>query len=130
MSKNGNPGANKLANVLAGMIDSRQDTGLVADYGVILDDYSLKTNTFGPPIPYGDYQICRSVTYDPSVPLTVTYTDGEHSQPDAGYGGAHSHQVRLPRKMYRIQPGDRVIVLWIENEANVIDVIFNSKKAW
>ena len=130
MSKQGNPGANQLANTLAGMVDMRTDSPLVLDFGVIQSDMSLKTNTFGVPIPYGDYSICRSVTYDSGVPLTQSYNDGAHGHPDAGYGGAHTHNIRLPEKMYRIKPGDRVLVAWVDEEAVVVDIVFNSKKAW
>lgn len=130
MSKKGNPGANNLANTLSQMVQGQTESPLVIDFGVINPDMSLKTNTYGPPIPYGDYSICRSVTYDPGVPLTQSYNDGAHSQPDAGYGGAHTHNIRLPEKMYRIQPGDRVLVAWVDEEAVVIDVVYNSKKAW
>jgi hypothetical protein len=36
---------------------------------------------------------------------------GTHSHP--GTDGAHVHQVKLPKKMWRIQPGDRVFVAWV-----------------
>lgn len=122
--KQGNPGCNKLVNVLTGMSRNLNDEPLLADYGIINPDYSLQTNTFPEPIPKSEYNVCRSVTYDPGVPLTETYKDGEHTHPDASMGGAHVNQVKLPEKMYWIRPGDKVIVLWIQNEANVVDIIF------
>lgn len=128
MSKKGNPGANKLATVLTGMMRSIDDHPLVLDFGIINGDYSLTTNTFPKPIPKGDYSVCRTVTYDPSVPLTQSYNDGAHSQPDAGYGGAHTHDIRLPEKMYWIRPGDKVLVAWVQDEAVVIDLVYSSSR--
>lgn len=124
--KQGSPGSSALAAVLGNMAEKKSEKPLVLDFGVIQSDYSLKTNTFGPPIPHGDYSVCRCVTYDPGVPLTQTYCDGAHSQPDAGFGGAHVHQVELPVKMYWIRPGDRVLIAWVDNEAVVIDIVFRS----
>jgi len=163
---------------------------------------SLVTNYFPSPIPYDDYTICRSVCYDPEIPLTMTWwrdegwngqTDSEtdweserqkrqpqhwthngepeqqlnrwgelinpatgrtfwdekhrtppvtgasHSHSSKGEhmhdecpGGRHYHDVYLPRKMYRIQPGDRVLVAWVgtnndeDHEAVVVDVVMKA----
>lgn len=124
MSKRGNPGANKLTAALAGMIDKKGDKPLVLDFGIILGDYSLKTNTFPIPIPKSDYSVCRAITYDPGVPLTQTYCDGAHGHPDAGFAGSHVHNVRLPEKMYWIRPGDKVLVAWVQDEACIIDIVY------
>lgn len=128
MSKKGNPGANKLTNVLLGMMQKTGERPLVLDFGIINSDYSLTTNTFPRPIPKGDYSVCRAATYDPGVPLTQSYNDGEHSQPDAGYGGAHTHDIRLPEKMYWIRPGDKVLVAWVQDEAVVVDLVYSSSR--
>lgn len=128
MSKRGNPGANKLTNVLVGMMRKTNEQPLVLDFGIIGSDYSLTTNTYPVPIPKGDYSVCRAVTYDPSVPLTQSYNDGEHSQPDAGYGGAHTHDIKLPEKMYWIRPGDKVLVAWVQDEAVVVDLVYSSSR--
>lgn len=128
MSKRGNPGANKLTNVLVGMMQKTNEHPLVLDFGIIGSDYSLTTNTYPVPIPKGDYSVCRAVTYDPSVPLTQSYNDGEHSQPDAGYGGAHTHDIKLPEKMYWIRPGDKVLVAWVQDEAVVVDLVYSSSR--
>lgn len=131
MSKQGNPGINQLACVLQGHLMSIVGEGakdLVADFGVINADYSLTTNTFPRPIPRPEYNVCRSVTYNPAIPLTLTYCDGAHGHPDAGYGGAHVHQVLLPEKMYWIRPGDRVLVLWVQNEAVIVDIVYRGDR--
>ena len=124
MSKRGSPGANKLTAALASMIDQKGNKPLVLDFGIILGDYSLKTNTFPIPIPKSDYSVCRVITYDPSVPLTQTYCDGAHGHPDAGFAGSHIHNVRLPEKMYWIRPGDKVLVAWVQDEACVVDIVY------
>ncbi len=124
--KRGSPGTSALASVLGNMAEAKSNKPLSLDFGVIQADYSLKTNTFGIAIPRGEYSVCRCVTYDPGVPLTQTYCDGGHSQPDAGYGGEHINQVELPVKMYWIRPGDRVLVAWVDNEAVVIDLVYRS----
>ena len=97
-------------------MESKSDKPMVLDFGVIHADYSLTTNTYTCPIPKDEYSVCRCITYNPEVPLTETFCDGAHSQPDAGYGGAHVNKVKLPEKMYWIRPGDRVLVAWIANE--------------
>ena len=124
MSKRGSPGANKLTAALASMIDKKGDKPLVLDFGIILGDYSLKTNTFPIPIPKSDYSVCRAIIYDPGVPLTQTYCDGAHGHPDAGFAGSHFHNVRLPEKMYWIRPGDKVLVAWVQDEACVVDIVY------
>ena len=124
MSKRGSPGASKLTAALVSMIDQKGDKPFVIDFGIILGDYSLKTNTFPIPIPKSDYSVCRAITYDPGVPLTQTYCDGAHGHPDAGFAGSHVHNVRLPEKMYWIRPGDKVLVAWVQDEACVIDIVF------
>ena len=128
MSKKGNPGINKLANVLQSQIAGASEQELPLDFGIINADYSLTTNTFPLPIPKNEYSVCRAITYDPSVPRTETYRDGEHSQPDAGYGGAHINQVRLPEKMYWIRPGDKVLVAWVQNEPIIIDIVYSGDR--
>ena len=200
-------GMNRFFREMDGRMKDYDDKPPVLDFGTIQDDMSLVTNYFPEPIPYEDYSICRSVCYDPEIPLSMTWwqdegwnkqtdtpTDwqtgdpddpdphtkqpqrwttngqpldwqdkwgelinpasgkpywdekhktppivgadhihsskGEHSHaedPD----GKHYHDVYLPRKMYRIQPGDRVLVAWVgvkdeDHEAVVIDIVMKA----
>ncbi len=124
MGKDGNPGVNKLTNIMRSMMGEIAERPLLLDFGVIQSDYSLLTNTFPKPIPKNEYNVCRSVTYNPTVPLTQSYNDGTHGHPDAGFAGAHTHNILLPVKMYWIRPGDRVLVAWVQNEAVVIDLVY------
>lgn len=121
-----NAGASQLTNTLTRMMRSISDKPPALDFGVINGDYSLSTNLFRQAIPKSEYSVCRQLLYDPSVPLTKTYTDGEHGHPEAGPPGTHSHEVRLPAKMRWLKPGDKVLVAWIQNEAVVIDIVYNA----
>lgn len=60
----GNKGVNHLAQVLTGQNKKNQDrnSALVLDFGEIMGDYSLQTNTFSIPIPVEDYHVCRQLT--------------------------------------------------------------------
>lgn len=130
MGKEGNPGANKLTNMIKDMIKEGSERPLALDFGIINGDLSLSTNTFPNPIPASDYTICRCVTYDPNVPLTETFVDGSHGHPGAGPPGTHSHEVKLPEKMYGLKAGDKVLVAWVQNEAVVVDVVYDGTKRW
>ena len=122
-----NSGANQLHNVLHGMMKSVADKPPQLDFGIINGDYSLTTNSFSKPIPKENYSVCRQLLYDPSVPLTETYVDGEHSHPDAIPPGTHFHKVKLPKKMRWLKPGDKVLVAIIGNEFVIIDIVYDAK---
>ena len=59
----GNPGTNKLANVLSQRMKEENESPLVIDFGSIQADASLVTNTFPVSI-LVDYTICRQLTLD------------------------------------------------------------------
>lgn len=61
-SYDGNPGMNKLANVLAQRMKKEGESPLVLDFGEIQGDESLLCNTFPIPIPKGQYSVCRQLT--------------------------------------------------------------------
>lgn len=48
--------------------------------------------------------------------------------------GAHIHDVIIPESMRSIKPGDRVLVVWVGNDAVVVDIILEAtelhKKEW
>lgn len=70
-------GINNLAIVLKNEMNKVSDKPLILDFGVIQEDYSLKTNTFPVAIPVTDYSLCRSVSYNPAKPMTMTWWAGE-----------------------------------------------------
>lgn len=122
-----NSGATALTNTLHGMIKSMTDKPPVLDFGVINADYSLKINTFGKPVPKNEYSVCRQLLYDPSVKLTTTYVDGLHDHKGEVSAEAHQHDVKLPKKMRWLKPGDKVLVAIIQNEFVVIDIVYNAQ---
>lgn len=50
---NGNPGINKLANVLSQRMKAENRSPLILDFGEIQGDGSLRTDTFPVPLPKG-----------------------------------------------------------------------------
>ena len=108
----GSPGMNKLARVIsarAQQVAGKAPRDLDLDFGVIQKDYSLLTNTFPIPIPKKDYHVCRTVG-------GLSFNGGTHGGHLSGDG---SHKHMLPK----IQPGDRVLVAWVQSEAVVVDVV-------
>ena len=129
MSYKGNPGTNKLANVLSERMKREGKSPLVLDFGEILPDGSLVTNTFPVPVPKGNYSVLRSLTFGKAEDVLTTTShkedDGEHEGHPAGTG-SHSHDILLPEKMRSVGPGDRVLVAWVQNEAVVVDIVTRS----
>lgn len=137
----GSPGTNKLANVLSQRMKKESASPLVLDFGEILGNGSLLTNTFPVPIPKGDYSVLRQLTLGKTgEKLTETLKgDGKHKHNEGKHGGhqggdgshshdggEHIHTVIIPEKMRSLLPGDRVLVAWVHNEAVVIDIITKS----
>lgn len=159
----GNEGIHKLAEVLQNRVHKLGDKAQVLDFGVVQQDMSLLTNKFPLPIPQSDYMVCRSVSWSPAIPMSMTWWAGEAPEVDGweeenwgerawqggpedlhnppvsgphGHGrkgehdhfacptGKHYHDVYLPDKMRWIQPGDRVLVAWVGDDACVVDLVF------
>ena len=122
-------GANQLTNTLKGMIGSiaGEKSKTQIDIGIIHSDYSLTTNSFPKPIPKDSYSVCRQLLYWEGVPLTETYIDGGHDHYGAVPYETHYHKVKLPKKMYRLRPGNKVLVAIVGNEFVVIDIIYDAK---
>lgn len=124
-----NSGATKLTNTLGSMM--RAIAGEASkpqiDFGIINGDYSLTCNSFSQPIPKTDYSVCRSLLYNPAVPLTETYVDGYHDHYGTVPTEPHQHKVKLPKKMYWLRPGQKVLVAIIGNEFVIIDIVYDGK---
>jgi hypothetical protein len=81
---------------------------LGCELGTMTGDMGLKLDNFKHVI--HDYLLSHHLMLrEPD--MTNTETDGAHSQPDAGYGGAHSHQVVTPVPLLPLHPGDRVLAM-------------------
>lgn len=113
----GHPGTNRLATVLSRRMKQENESPMVLDFGEVQGNYSLVTNTFPIPIPKGDYSVCRHVGG-----LTFEISEGVHGGHEEGDTGWHTHIVEPPG----IEPGDRVLVAWVQSEAVVVDIIKKS----
>ena len=124
-----NSGTNQLTNTLTGMMKgiAGEASKPQIDIGIIHSDYSLTTNSFPKPIPKDAYSVCRQLLYDPSVPLTETYVDGNHDHYGSVPNEPHQHKVKLPTKMHWVKPGQKVLVAIVQNEFIVVDIIYDGK---
>lgn len=59
--KEQNKGSYQLASVLRKQMKKQAEQPILAEFGVIDDDYNLKTDTFSELIPKTDYFVCNSV---------------------------------------------------------------------
>lgn len=112
MPNEGNGGMAKLAAVVDQRIEEHQPTSLIVDFGEILPEYQLKTNTFPRLIPAKDYMVCRQLTLGDTGGFLTNVTTSE------GNGQAY-----IPEKMRKLQPGDRVVVAWVQKTAVVLDIM-------
>lgn len=130
MSFKKNPGINRLARVLTDRMQKEAANKIEVpfDFGVIMSDYSLQTDTYPEPIPNGEYLLCRQLTLGKKDEvLTRTQkigmkNDGRHPNVES----AHIHDVLIPEKMASLLPGDRVLVAWVADDAVIIDVVEES----
>lgn len=121
-----NTGSTKLANTIKHMIKSTGAPPVVLDFGILNSDLSLSTNLFPNPIPREEYSVCRSLLYSPDVYLTVTEVDGAHDHYGSVPTETHYHNVILPKKLWWVRPGQKVLVGWVQgHEAVIIDIIFS-----
>lgn len=70
-------GMNQLGILLMAQMQQTSAKPRVLDFGEIQEDYSLLTNTFTKPISVSDYSICRSISWNPAKPMTMTCWEGE-----------------------------------------------------
>jgi len=146
------PGISRLTGLMKEIAEQQKDTSLMLDFGLIMDDMSLLTNNFPEPIPAKDYMVCRCAALkDEEI---VSTSGHDHDVKSVGYslnlaeGGdpAHTHEktsgsvfahktvdatdsVNIARPSQRkIQPGDRVLVAWVQNDAVVIDIILQANE--
>ena len=111
MANRGNTGIRKLASTLDKRMGEHQEGKFDPDFGTIKEDMSLVLDTFSMPIAAEDYSVCRMAT---GPVLSGGQHDGHRLENNDG-----SHTHRLPY----LKPGDRVLVIWANNEPVVVDVI-------
>lgn len=124
---------------------ARQVAGAAKDtppeLGIINGDWSLSVSSLSNPIPKGEYMVTLHLqTENTGGTLTETAVDGTHSHgPSGGHSqyqgsGVHSHTNEGPHKhvvlvggtIRGVQPGDRVLVVWVGTEPIVVDIVVNS----
>ncbi len=129
-----NDGINQLARVVEGRMRAHAGKAKEpeSELGTIVDGLGLKLDaTPDIVIPKSDYMVSRLLTFQLNNPFERTLDVGEegatidpqHSHPDAGFAGAHNHNVRLPERLYPIQSGDRVLVIWANRTPVIITVV-------
>ena len=93
-------------NTMAVRAASTAVTGVPCELGTITATMGLKLDRFRHEIQ--DYLVSEHLVLA-KPDFTDTETDGAHSQPDAGYGGAHAHKVITPSELRPLGSGDRVL---------------------
>ncbi len=61
MAYEGNSGISRLAAVLSERMRKESESPLIVDFGEVLEDGSLVTNTFPAPVPKGEYSMLGSL---------------------------------------------------------------------
>ena len=90
-------------------------------------DNSMNLIVDGLPNPIPDYMVCRQLTLGAKDEvLTKTKKDGAHVHTSVvSTGSAHEHEVLIPEKMRKLQPGDRVLVAWASGTAVIVDIVLD-----
>lgn len=107
--KNEYKGTAKLAAAFHNRIKEMNEKPPILELGTIGEDGSLVTDGFRQPIPKGEYLVCRGLTLGEEGSTFTVDSNGD--------------QVKLPKALRGIKPGDRVLVAWMDSEAAVIDII-------
>ena len=124
---------------------ARQVAGATKDappeLGLINGDLSLSVSSLSNSIPKGEYMVSLHLqTANTGGQLTTTANDGTHSHgPSGGHSqyqgdgvhshtneGPHTHVVLVSGTIRGVQPGDRVLVIWVGTEPVVVDIVVNS----
>lgn len=124
-------------SALAGLLQARIDESMKKgaslpplELGTI--DGSMNLLVDGLPGPLQGYMVCRQLTLGAKDEvLTKTKKDGKHvhNLPITGCAlekdSEHEHEVLIPEKMRKLQPGDRVLVAWAGSIPVVIDIVLD-----
>ena len=144
------PGLSRLAGVFSEMAKRGRNGSPVFDFGTIQSDGSLITNRFPLPIPKTDYLVLRCAGLPNSESATVSghshNLSGANLTVNVKAGGdpSHTHNaegsisgstgsntatVNIARpSQAHIKAGDRVLVAWVDNDAVVLDKIFEASQ--
>jgi hypothetical protein len=132
MTEKNKRGATRLARVLDQRIKEHGMGSFDPDFGEIQDDYSLLPDNFPKKIPQKDYSVCKHLSgkymcRTNEIPeKKEAIEDGTHDKDHqyADIGEHHWHDMYYPS----IKPNDRVMIVWVNGEAVVIDVIIKADR--
>lgn len=104
MANRGNQGAEQLVMALQHIASGQVPKDRVIDFGEICSDHSLVMDSYPVPIPRGEWSLLRHL---------------QMSTEETGWDDEHESL----RRLHRVHAGDRVVVVWVGNEAVVIGVL-------
>lgn len=127
----------RLGNTLAGGMQKTARTAVpvTVELGTINSDLSLTTDTLNGNISPSDYMIDLQLTHEnyysydemnSSANAPHHHEGGEHSQMEGNGKHTHDdglHDHRVPSVFRRLQPGDRVLVMWVGNEPIITAIV-------
>lgn len=127
----------RLGNVLSGQMKktSKAAVPMTVELGTINADLSLTTDGLAGNIAPGEYMVDLRLTHEnyysynelnSSANAPHYHHGGEHAQ--VGGPGTHEHNDglhdhRVPSVFRRLEPGDRVLVVWIGFEPVVVAIV-------
>ncbi len=133
-------GVNRLARAIDARTIKKTAAPSTMDFGVIDEEGNLRLDQFGPPIPRSDYLVAEWML-DVTIPLlsrvvrmaSPVTSEGEDtpgttlSPPTridfaGGKDSGHVPHVNL-RFAPELQPGDRVLVLWVRSDPVIISKV-------
>lgn len=117
----------RLANVLANRMKETSNASrrTIIELGTYNMDGSITPDSLRTRIPKGEYMINFMLIDDTFTSAdTISISGGAHAQKEgSGYHehnnvGEHTHKV--PRKLFPLQPNDRILIAWCGTEPVVI----------
>lgn len=120
-------GISFLAETITGRIKKEAEQPIFMEFGTIDENYNLQTDTFPELIPKTDYLVCRSLMIGEEGKELSKIEGGKHSGHTGGEGN-HSHVIPIPETLRKLMPNDRVLVLWLEAEAVVVDIVLSAEE--
>ena len=89
------------------------------ELGVINGDLSLTVDSIGAKISPSEYMIDLRLTHETYCSYSSSHT---HAASDHTHsGGSHDH--RAPSVFRRLEPGDRVLVMWVGHEPVILSIV-------
>ena len=103
---------------------------VIAELGTITSNMGLQVASLGNVIPKGDYLISQHLIAGSTRTVSTTTENGGEHLHEGGEkkDGAHKHSlnIEIPSELKNLAPGDRVLVIWCENEPVVTSILVSS----